>query len=73
MWTRMPFIFFRRSPYFALAYAANDLVLIVLWVLASIDETRYLSVVVCFAAFLVCDLYGFAGWRRMQKRQVGAE
>lgn len=67
------YLTFRRSPFFALAYAANDLVLIVLWVLASIDDTRYLSVVVCFAAFLVGDLYGFASWRRMSQRQAGAE
>ena len=48
-----------RSSYFALAYAANDLVLIVLWVLASMEEIRYFSVVVCFTAFFVNDLYVF--------------
>ncbi len=67
------YLTFRRSPYFALAYAANDIVLIVLWVLASIDDMRYLSVVVCFAAFLAGDLYGFVSWRRMRQRQAGAE
>jgi len=63
------YLTFRRSPYFALAYAANDLVLIVLWVMASMDDTRYISVVVCFAAFLANDLYGFWNWQRMKKRQ----
>ena len=29
------YLTFRRSPYFALAYAANDIVLILLWVLAN--------------------------------------
>lgn len=61
---------FRRSSYFALAYAANDVVLIVLWVLASISNVQYISVVVCFAAFLVNDMYGFINWRRMEKRQA---
>ena len=42
---------YKRSPYFALAYAANDIVLIFLWVLASMSEVRYISVVVCFVAF----------------------
>lgn len=28
------YLTFRRSPYFALAYAANDIVLIILWILA---------------------------------------
>ena len=63
------YLTFRRSPYFAMAYAANDIVLIVLWVLASLEDIRYVSVVVCFAAFLVNDLYGFISWRKMEKRQ----
>ena len=63
------YLTFRRSPYFALAYAANDVVLIVLWVMASICDTRYISVVVCFAAFLVNDLYGFFSWQKMKRKQ----
>ncbi len=63
------YLTFRRSSYFALAYAANDIVLIVLWVLASIIDMKYLSVTVCFIAFLVNDIYGFINWRRMKKRQ----
>ena len=60
---------FRRSPLYAAAYAANDVVLIVLWGLASAQDIRYVSVLVCFAAFLANDLYGFVNWRRMAKRQ----
>jgi len=63
------YLTFRRSPYFALAYAANDIVLIILWILASVYDVRYVSVVVCFAAFLVNDIYGFISWRRMKIRQ----
>lgn len=63
------FLTFRRSPYYALAYAANDIVLIVLWVLASLEEIHYVSVVVCFVVFFVNDMYGFVSWRRMAKRQ----
>ena len=66
------YLTFRRSPLFSLGYAANDLVLIVLWVLASLEDVSYLSVVVCFAAFLANDLYGFISWRRMEKAQAGA-
>lgn len=58
-----------RNPYFAVAYATNDLVLIVLWVLASLEDVRYISVVVCFVAFLVNDIYGFINWRKMEIRQ----
>ena len=67
------YLTFRRSPYFALVYAANDLVLILLWILASLEEIRYLSVVICFLAFLANDLYGFLQWRRMERRQAGTE
>lgn len=63
------YLSFRRSPYFALAYAANDVVLIILWILASITDIRYLSVVVCFTAFLINDIYGFLNWRKMEERQ----
>lgn len=64
------YLTFRRSPYFALAYAANDVVLIVLWVLASLTDTRYISVVVCFAAFLANDIYGYISWQKMKVRQA---
>ncbi|MBQ5314559.1 MAG: nicotinamide mononucleotide transporter [Oscillospiraceae bacterium] len=63
------YLTFRRSPYFALLYAMNDIVLIILWILASIHDTSYISVVVCFMAFLANDIYGFISWRRMEKRQ----
>lgn len=63
------YLTFRRSPYFALAYATNDVVLIVLWAIATMENVSYISVVVCFITFLVNDLYGFASWKRMEKRQ----
>lgn len=64
------YLTFRRSPYFALAYAANDIVLIVLWALAAVDNIPYISVIICFVMFLVNDLYGFTSWRQMEKRQL---
>ena len=63
------YLTFRRSPYFAVAYAANDIVLIVLWLLASVYDIRYVSVVVCFAAFLANDIYGYISWQKMKIRQ----
>ena len=66
------YLTFRRSPYFALAYAANDVVLIVLWTLAAMENISYLSVIICFAMFLINDLYGFVNWKRMEKRQLAA-
>ena len=63
----------RRSPFYALAYAANDVVLIVLWSMAAAADPSCLSVVICFCVFLVNDLYGFVNWMRMQRRQARAE
>ncbi|MBQ7340498.1 MAG: nicotinamide mononucleotide transporter [Clostridia bacterium] len=63
------YLTFRRSPFFALVYALNDVVLIILWVFASVVDISYVSVVVCFLVFLVNDLYGFYTWLKMEKRQ----
>ena len=60
---------YKRSPWFAVAYALNDIVLIVLWVLASLTDRSYVSVTVCFILFLINDLYGFLSWRKMRARQ----
>ena len=51
------YLTFRRSPYYAVGYAANDVILIVLWSLAAMENMTYFSVVVCFGAFLVNDIY----------------
>lgn len=64
------YLTFRRSTYFALAYAVNDLILIVLWTLASITDVRNISIITCFVAFFANDLYGFYNWQKMKKRQV---
>lgn len=63
------YLTFRRSPYFALAYALNDLVLILMWTMASISDISYLSVVICFIVFFINDMYGFINWKRMEKKQ----
>lgn len=64
------YLTFRRSAFYALAYAANDCVLILLWVLAARDDISYLSVTACFAVFLVNDIYGYISWIKMGKTQA---
>lgn len=63
------YLTFRRSAFYAIGYAANDIVLIVLWTLATISNISYLSVAICFVVFLINDIYGFINWSRIQKRQ----
>lgn len=59
----------KRSPYFALAYGLNDLVLIVLWIIPSLTNTEYVPVVACFITFLANDLYSFINWKKMERAQ----
>lgn len=63
------YLTFKRSAFFAAAYAANDIVLIVLWILAARNDISYISVVICFSVFLVNDIYGFIRWLDMRNRQ----
>lgn len=63
------YLTFMRSSFYAVAYAANDIVLITLWVLAAIKDISYLPMIICFVMFLANDIYGFVNWQRMQKRQ----
>ena len=60
---------YMRSPYYAIAYAANDIVLIVLWILATIAVISYLPMIFCFVMFLFNDTYGFINWKRLSKKQ----
>ena len=63
------YLLFRRSPYYALAYAVNDLVLIVLWCIATAKDLAALSMVACFLVFLVNDFYGLFNWLRVRHKQ----
>ena len=60
---------FFRSPYYGVAYAANDIVLIVLWLLAAVEDIASLPMVFCFLMFLLNDIYGTVNWLRMQRLQ----
>ncbi len=63
------YLMLMRNPWYALAYGANDVVLIVLWVLAALRDRSSLPMVFCFLMFLANDLYGYHNWRRMKRRQ----
>lgn len=62
-----------RSPFYAVGYAANDVILIILWIMASAKDRSYLPMAACFAVFLVNDSYGFFNWQHMKKRQLRGE
>lgn len=59
-----------RSPYYAVAYSLNDIVLIVLWVLATIENPAYFCMVICFVIFLINDMYGFINWQSLLRKQA---
>lgn len=64
------YLMLRRITYYAIAYALNDIILIILWVLATIENIIYLPVVACFLIFLLNDLYAFVSWRVREKYQL---
>ncbi len=63
------YLTFLRTPYYALGYAVNDVVLIILWTISTINDISCLSMLICFIVFFANDMYGFFNWKRMQKRQ----
>ena len=63
------YLTFKRCEFFALCYALNDIVLIVLWTFATMTNIEYLSVVICFSVFFVNDIYTFLNWTRIKARQ----
>ncbi len=58
-----------RSPYYAVVYGLNDIILIILWIMASVEQISYLPMVFCFVMFLVNDIYGFYNWCKMREKQ----
>lgn len=58
-----------RTSYFALAYASNDIILIILWVLASVENPVYIPVAVNFVIFFFNDMYGFISWKKREAIQ----
>lgn len=59
----------KRSKYGEIFFAANDVVLITLWTLATIDDISFMPIVVCFIFLLVNDIYGFFNWSKIKKKQ----
>lgn len=58
-----------RSSYYALAYASNDIILIILWTIASVENPVYIPVVVNFIIFFINDMYVFISWKKREHVQ----
>lgn len=58
-----------RSSYYAVGYAANDIVLIVLWSLASVQNPVYIPVTINFVIFFLNDVYGFINRKKRELKQ----
>ncbi len=63
------YLMLKRNSWYAVAYAANDIVLIVLWVMAAVEDMAYFPFVICFLMFLINDIYGFISWKLREKKQ----
>ncbi len=64
------FLSLKRSPYYALLFILNDVVLIIMWILASIENIMYLPNVICFLIFLINDIYALINWKSLEKKQA---
>lgn len=65
------YLTYYRNPWYAFVYAANDVVLVILWVLASVKDSSFTPMIACFSVFLLNDLYAFIHWRRRERKQKG--
>lgn len=63
----------RRSCFYAIGYGLNDLVLIIMWSMASCEDKTYFPMIICFIAFLIADSYGFINWSLMNKKQKSGD
>ena len=63
------FLMILRVPAYAIAFIFNDIVLIVLWSLACVQDIGYLALAVSFGIFLINDTYTFICWTK-RKRQA---
>lgn len=62
----------RRSEWSLFSYIANDVVIIILWLIPVINgQTEIISVLVGPILLLINDIYGSYNWRRLKKRQRG--
>lgn len=58
-----------RTSYYALGYASNDIILIILWGLAATENPIYFTVAVNFVIFFLNDMYGFISWKKREMIQ----
>ncbi|MGT2887135.1 nicotinamide riboside transporter PnuC [Streptococcus didelphis] len=66
------FLSYKRSPYFAVAFTLNDIILIILWLSESQKDPSHYSIVTCFIIFLINDIYTFFNWLHIQNKQEQA-
>ncbi|HEZ7991191.1 MAG TPA: nicotinamide riboside transporter PnuC [Ruminococcus sp.] len=55
-----------RFSYYEFGYALNDIVLIILWMFASLKNPAYIPVTINFAIFFFNDMYGFICWKKRE-------
>lgn len=67
------YLMLRRISYYAIAYALNDIILVILWILATIQDISYLPITACFTIYLLNDLYAFIMWKVREKQQLKKE
>lgn len=60
----VPCAFWHNNDNFG--YALNDIVLIILWMFASLKNPAYIPVTINFSIFFFNDMYGFICWKKRE-------
>lgn len=68
-WFRHPYKEGENEVKVAHVGAKKWAVLIIMWIMATIDDPSYLPMIVCFSVFFVNDCCGFINWRKIRQRQ----
>lgn len=60
-----------HSPHYSFAFAINDILMIILWVVATVGthytpHLCYIPLLICLITFLANDIYGVVEWQNMK-------
>ncbi|MBO7526974.1 MAG: nicotinamide mononucleotide transporter [Clostridia bacterium] len=68
------YLMLRRCSYYAIGFIVNDIILIMLWILAVVSSgIGYLPSAISFCIFLINDIYGFIHWKIEEHKQNKAD
>lgn len=59
----------QRCSYFSIVYAFNDIIVIILWSIASMEDISNLPNIIYFIITFINDIYIFFNWKKIKEKQ----